>query len=140
MADMYTDKVRELFLNPKNMGMIKDADAIGEVGNPACGDIMKLYLKVEDNVTKDVKFKTFGCAAAIATSSQITELAIGRTLDEAYAITMRQVADELGGLPKLKMHCSNLAEDALKTAIEEYWKAHGMEDKVVKDRPHHEDH
>jgi len=140
MADMYTEKVRELFLNPKNMGMIKDADAIGEVGNPACGDIMKLYLKVEDNIIKDVKFKTFGCAAAIATSSQITEMAIGKTLDEAYAITMKEVAEELGGLPKLKMHCSSLAESALRLAIEEYWKKHGMEDKIDKGRAHHEGH
>ena len=139
MSEMYTDKVRELFLNPKNMGTIKDADAVGEVGNPACGDIMKLFLKVENNVIMDVKFKTFGCAAAIATSSQITELAIGRTLNEAYAITMQAVADELGGLPKLKMHCSNLAEDALKTAIEDYWRQNGQEDKIITDRPHHED-
>ena len=140
MADMYTEKVRELFLNPKNMGMIKDADAIGEVGNPACGDIMKLYLKVKDNIIKDVKFKTFGCAAAIATSSQITEMAIGKTLDEAYAITMKEVAEELGGLPKLKMHCSSLAESALRLAIEEYWKKHGMEDKIDKGRAHDEEH
>ena len=140
MADMYTEKVRELFLNPKNMGMIKDADAIGEVGNPACGDIMKLYLKVKDNIIKDVKFKTFGCAAAIATSSQITEMAIGKTLDEAYAITMKEVAEELGGLPKLKMHCSSLAESALRLAIEEYWKKHGMEHKIDKGRAHDEEH
>ena len=140
MADMYTEKVRELFLNPKNMGMIKDADAIGEVGNPACGDIMKLYLKVEGDIIKDVKFKTFGCAAAIATSSKITEMAIGKTLDEAYAITMKDVAEELGGLPKLKMHCSSLAESALRLAIEEYWKKHGMEDKIDKGRAHHEEH
>ena len=140
MADMYTEKVRELFLNPKNMGMIKDADAIGEVGNPACGDIMKLYLKVEGDIIKDVKFKTFGCAAAIATSSKITEMAIGKTLDEAYAITMKEVAEELGGLPKLKMHCSSLAESALRLAIEEYWKKHGMEDKIDKGRAHDEEH
>jgi len=132
MSEMYTDKVRELFLNPKNMGEIKDADAVGEVGNPACGDIMKLYLKVENNIIKDVKFKTFGCAAAIATSSQITEMAIGKTLEEAYRITMKEVTEELGGLPKIKMHCSNLAAKALRTAIEEYWRKHGMEDKIPK--------
>ncbi len=140
MKEMYTDKVKEHFLNPKNMGMIKDADAVSEVGNPACGDIMKLFLKVEDDIIQDIKFKTFGCAAAIATSSQITELAMGRTLDEAYAITMKAVADELGGLPKLKMHCSTLAEDALKTAIEDYWKEHGQGHKIIEDRPRHEDH
>ncbi len=132
MSEMYTEKVREMFLNPKNMGEIKDPSGVGEVGNPACGDIMKLYLKVEDNIIKDIKFKTFGCAAAIATSSQITEMAIGKTLEKAYNITMKEVADELGGLPKVKMHCSNLASDALRKAIEDYWKKHGMEDKIAK--------
>lgn len=117
---MYTDKVMDHFTNPRNVGEIADADGIGEVGNARCGDIMKLWIKVEDGVIRDVKFKTFGCGAAIATSSVITEMAIGKTLAEAEEITNRSVAEELEGLPPLKMHCSNLAADALRAAIKDY--------------------
>jgi len=109
----YSDKVKEHFRNPRNVGTIKDADAVGRVGNPVCGDVMEIQLKVEDNIIKDIKFRTFGCASAIATSSMITEMAKGKTLDEALEITRNDVADELEGLPPIKMHCSNLAADAL---------------------------
>lgn len=117
---MYTEKVMEHFKNPKNMGEIPDADGVGSVGNPTCGDMMTMYIKVKDDRIKDVKFKTYGCGAAIATSSMTTELAKGKTLDEAMKITRASVADSLGGLPKVKMHCSNLAADALHAAIEDY--------------------
>lgn len=119
---MYTKKVMEHFTSPKNMGEIKNADGIGTVGNPVCGDLMTIYIKVKDNKIKDIKFKTFGCGAAIATSSMITELAKGKTLEEAKKITRNDVAKNLGGLPPIKMHCSNLAADALKKAIEDYLK------------------
>ncbi|HEY8464869.1 MAG TPA: Fe-S cluster assembly scaffold protein NifU [Bacillota bacterium] len=117
---MYTEKVMDHFTNPRNVGEIENADGIGEVGNPVCGDIMKIYLKVEDNRIKDIKFKTFGCGAAIATSSMVTELVMGKTLDEAMTITNQAVAEALDGLPPQKMHCSNLAADALHKAIEDY--------------------
>ena len=110
------------FNNPRNMGEIPDADGIGKVGNPVCGDVMQVFIKVENNVLTDVKFKTMGCAAAIATSSMITELAKGKTLDEAMKISNKDVADSLEGLPPIKMHCSNLAADALHAAIEDYRK------------------
>ena len=118
---MYSEKVIEHFRNPRNMGEIKDADGVGTVGNPVCGDLMTIYIKVKDNKIVDIKFKTFGCAAAIATSSMITELAKGKTLEEAMKITRKDVADELDGLPPIKMHCSNLAADALHAAIKDYW-------------------
>lgn len=117
---MYTDKVMENFTNPKNVGEIEDADGIGQVGNPTCGDIMKMYIKVRDNVIEDIKFKTFGCGAAIATSSMATELVKGKTIEEAEKLTNKDVAEALGGLPGTKMHCSNLAADALHKAIEDY--------------------
>jgi len=119
---MYTEKVLEHFRNPHNMGEIPDADGVGTVGNPVCGDLMTIYIKVKDNVIEDIKFKTFGCGAAIATSSMITELAKGKTLDEAMKITRGDVADSLGGLPPIKMHCSNLAADGLHAAIQDYLK------------------
>jgi len=119
---MYTEKVMEHFRNPRNMGEIHDADGVGTVGNPVCGDMMTIYIKVKDNRIEDIKFKTFGCGAAIATSSMITELAKGKTLEEALKITRKDVADALEGLPPVKMHCSNLAADALKAAIEDYYK------------------
>jgi nitrogen fixation NifU-like protein len=122
MSGMYSDKVMEHFRSPRNMGEIKDADGIGTVGNPVCGDLMTIYIKVKNDKIKDVKFKTFGCAAAIATSSMITELAKGKTLDEASKITRDNVANELDGLPPIKMHCSNLAADALREAIKDYRK------------------
>ena len=117
---MYTDKVMDHFENPRNVGEIPDADGVGQVGNPTCGDIMKIYLKINENLIEDVKFKTFGCGAAIATSSVVTEMVKGKTLDEALEVTNKQVAAELGGLPENKMHCSNLAADALHKAIEDY--------------------
>jgi nitrogen fixation NifU-like protein len=117
---MYSEKVMEHFKNPKNVGEIPDADGVGEVGNPVCGDLMTIYIKVKDDVITDIKFKTFGCAAAIATSSMVTELAKGKKLDDAIKITRGDVAGALDGLPPVKMHCSNLAADALKDAIADY--------------------
>lgn len=118
----YSNKVMDHFMNPRNVGEIPDADGIGQVGNPVCGDIMKMYLKIENNVITDVKFKTFGCGAAVATSSMATELIKGKTVEEALEITNKAVAEALDGLPPIKMHCSNLAEQAIKAAIEDYKK------------------
>jgi len=117
---MYGKKVMDHFMSPRNVGEIKDADGKGEVGNPVCGDIMTFYIKVKDNKIVDVKFKTFGCGAAIAVSSMVSEMAKGKTVDEALKITNKNVAKELGGLPKNKLHCSNLGADALHKAIENY--------------------
>jgi nitrogen fixation NifU-like protein len=117
---MYSEKVLEHFKNPRNVGELEDADAEGTVGNPVCGDMMTMYIKVDDGRIEDVKFKTFGCGAAIATSSMTTELAKGKTLDEALEISRQDVADALDGLPPVKMHCSNLAADALHEAIKSY--------------------
>ena len=117
---MYSEKVMAHFSNPRNVGEIEDASGVGTEGNPVCGDLMTIYIKVEDEVITDIKFKTFGCGAAIATSSMITEMAIGKTLDEALKITRDDVAEELEGLPPVKMHCSNLAADALRAAIADY--------------------
>ena len=122
---MYSEKVLDHFRNPRNVGEIEDADGVGTVGNPVCGDMMSVYIKVEDEKIADIKFRTFGCGAAIATTSMTTELAKGKTLDEAMEITRQDVADELGGLPPVKMHCSNLAADALHEAIEDYRKKKG---------------
>ncbi|KJS83908.1 MAG: nitrogen fixation protein NifU [Peptococcaceae bacterium BICA1-8] len=119
---MYTDKVMDHFSNPRNVGEIEKASGVGEVGNAKCGDIMRIYLDVEDNIIKDIKFKTFGCGAAIATSSMVTEMVKGKTIDEALEVTNKAVAKALGGLPPAKMHCSNLAADALHKAIEDYKK------------------
>ena len=119
---MYSEKVLEHFKNPRNVGEIKDADGVGTVGNPVCGDMMTMYIKVKDDRIADIKFKTYGCGAAIATSSMTTELAKGKTLDEALEITRQSVADALEGLPPVKMHCSNLAADALHEAIMDYKK------------------
>lgn len=119
---MYSKKVMDHFENPRNVGEIEDANGVGTVGNPECGDIMKLSLKIEDNVIKDVKFKTFGCGAAIATSSMVTELVQGKNLDEVEKISNATVAEALDGLPPVKMHCSNLAADALHAAIENFKK------------------
>jgi len=129
---MYSEKVMEHFKNPHNVGEIPDADGVGTVGNPVCGDLMTIYIKVKDNRLADIKFKTFGCGSAIATSSMITELAKGKTLEEAMTITRANVADSLGGLPLVKMHCSNLAADALHAAIEDYYKKHGKEGEAKK--------
>ncbi len=118
----YSDKVMEHFMNPRNVGEIPDADGIGSVGNPVCGDIMKMYIKVEDDIITDVKFKTFGCGAAIATSSMATELIKGKTVEEALQLSNKAVAEALGGLPAVKMHCSVLAEEAIQSAIDDYLK------------------
>ncbi len=125
MTDGYSEKVMEHFANPRNVGEIKDADGIGKVGNPVCGDLMWIYIKVKDNRLEDVKFKTFGCGAAIATSSMITEMAKGMTLEEALKISRKDVADALDGLPPVKMHCSNLAADGLHAAITDYLERSG---------------
>jgi len=117
---MYSKKVIEHFQNPRNVGEIKDANGVGTVGNPSCGDIMKMYIKVENNIIVDIKFQTFGCGAAIATSSITTDLVKGKTVEEAEELTRDAVADALGGLPPIKMHCSNLAADALRAAIADY--------------------
>jgi nitrogen fixation protein NifU and related proteins len=122
---MYNEKVVDHFSNPRNVGELENADAVGETGSFKCGDTMKLYLKVTDGVIEDVRFQTYGCGAAIASSSMLTEMVKGKTLDEALKITNQDVADELGGLPPLKLHCSNLAADALHNAIENYRKKHG---------------
>ncbi|MCW4031340.1 MAG: Fe-S cluster assembly scaffold protein NifU [Candidatus Bathyarchaeota archaeon] len=117
---MYSEKVMDHFRNPRNVGEIPDADGVGTVGNPVCGDLMTIYIKVKDEKIMDIKFKTFGCGAAIATSSMTTELAKGKTIEEASKITRANVAESLDGLPAQKMHCSNLAADALKAAIKDY--------------------
>jgi len=117
---MYSEKVMDHFRNPRNMGEIPDADGVGTVGNPVCGDLMNIYIKVNDNRIVDIKFKTFGCGAAIATSSMVTELAKGKTIEEAMKITRANVANSLDGLPPVKMHCSNLAADGLHEAIKDY--------------------
>ncbi len=117
---IYTEKVMDHFMHPRNVGEIEDPDGVGEVGNPVCGDMMTFYIKVKDNRLADIKFKTFGCGAAIAVSSMVSEMAMGKTLDEALKITPQKVADELEGLPKNKFHCSNLGAQALTKAIEDY--------------------
>jgi nitrogen fixation NifU-like protein len=122
---MYSEKVMDHFKNPRNVGEIENADGVGEVGNATCGDIMKIYLKVKNDVIEDVKFQTFGCGSAIATSSIVTEMVMGKTLEEAEAVTNKAVAEALDGLPPTKMHCSNLAADALHDAIRDYREKHG---------------
>ena len=117
---IYSDKVMEHFMNPRNVGEIENPDGVGEIGNPVCGDMMTFYIKVNDNKLEDVKFKTFGCGAAIAISSMVSEMAMGKTLDEAKKITPKRVADELEGLPKNKFYCSNLGAQALNKAIDDY--------------------
>ena len=122
--EQYSKKVMDHFLNPRNVGEIKDADGIGEVGNPVCGDIMRMYIKVKDNIITDIKFLTYGCGAAVATSSMVTEMVKGKTIEEALEITNKQVAEALDGLPPIKMHCSILAEEGIKAAIDDYKKKH----------------
>ena len=118
---LYTDIVMDHFMHPRNVGEIPNADGVGEVGNAKCGDIMKMYLKINDNVIEDVKFETFGCGSAIASSSMATELIKGKTIDEALAVTNKQVVDALGGLPAHKLHCSVLAEESIKSAVKDYY-------------------
>jgi nitrogen fixation NifU-like protein len=132
---MYNEKVMEHFMHPRNVGEIENADGIGEVGNPVCGDMMTFYIKVENDIIKDVKFKTFGCGAAIAVSSMVSEMAKGKTIEEALKITNKAVAGELDGLPPNKMHCSNLGADALHKAIENYQEKKRLTMKI-KDKYH----
>jgi nitrogen fixation NifU-like protein len=124
---MYTQKVMEHFANPANVGELPDANGIGEVGNAKCGDIMKMYLKIEDGIIRDIKFKTFGCGAAIASSSVSTEMIKGKSVEEALALTNKSVIDALGGLPPAKIHCSVLAEQAIKSAVADYYKRQGID-------------
>ena len=124
---LYTDTVMDHFMNPRNVGSIDDASGVGEVGNAKCGDIMKMYLQIEDGIISDVKFETFGCGSAIASSSMATELIKGTTIDEALAVTNKQVVDALGGLPAQKLHCSVLAEESIKAAVKDYYDRNGIE-------------
>ena len=125
---MYSEKVMDHFQHPRNVGEIENASGVGTVGNAKCGDIMRMYLDIDDNgVIQDCKFKTFGCGAAVATSSMATELVKGKTIDEALKLTNQAVADALDGLPPIKMHCSNLAEEAVHAALANYYEAHGMD-------------
>ena len=119
---LYSDKVMDHFLHPRNVGVIEDANAVGEVGNAKCGDIMKMYLKIEDEIVKDVKFETFGCGSAIASSSMATELIKGKPVEEVMKLTNKAVAEALDGLPDYKMHCSVLAEEAIQSSLEDYYK------------------
>ena len=118
---LYSEKVMDHFMHPRNVGVIENADGVGEVGNAKCGDIMKIYLKIDNNIITDVKFETFGCGSAIASSSMATELIKGKTVDEALAVTNKQVVDALGGLPAYKLHCSVLAEESIKAAVKDYY-------------------
>src|SRR5690606_21147845 len=137
---MYSDKVMDHFQNPRNVGEIKDADGVGQVGNPKCGDIMKMYLKINDGVIEDVKFKTYGCGSAIASSSMATELIKGKTIEEAMKLTNKAVADALDGLPPVKMHCSVLAEQAIKSALLDYSKRNNVYIEGLEDINFDEDH
>lgn len=137
---MYSDKVMDHFMNPRNVGEIENPDGVGQVGNPKCGDIMKMYLKIEDGVIVDVKFKTFGCGSAIATSSMATEMIMGKTVDEALSLTNRAVADALDGLPPVKMHCSVLAEQAVKSALYDYAQKNNLHFEGLEGFDPNEDH
>ena len=123
---LYTDTVMDHFMHPRNVGEIKDPSGVGEVGNAKCGDIMKMYLDIENDVIKDVKFETFGCGSAIASSSMATEMIKGKTVEEALAISNKDVVDALGGLPAHKLHCSVLAEEAIKSAVKDYYDRNGI--------------
>ena len=124
---LYSEKVMDHFANPRNVGEIENADGVGEVGNAKCGDIMKIYLKIEDGVITDVKFKTFGCGAAIAASSMATEMVRGKTVEDALKLTNKEVVEALGGLPPVKLHCSVLAEQAMKAAVSDYYSRQGID-------------
>lgn len=139
MADQpYSDQVMDHFLHPRNVGEMPDANGIGNVGNPVCGDIMRMYIKVENNIITDAKFKTFGCGAAISTSSMVTEMVKGKSIDEALQISNKAVAEALGGLPPVKMHCSVLAEEALKSALRDYYQKAGLDlPEGLKQKPEH---
>ena len=133
MSMLYSEEVMDHFANPRNVGVIEDADGIGEIGNAKCGDIMKMYIKIENNIIVDVKFKTFGCGAAVATSSMATEMIKGKSVDDALALTNKAVIDALGGLPAVKVHCSVLAEEAVKCALADYYKKQGIDHPVIKE-------
>jgi nitrogen fixation NifU-like protein len=140
---LYSDKVMDHFMNPRNVGEIAGADGIGEVGNPVCGDMMTFYIKVKNGRLEDVKFKTFGCGAAVATSSMVTEMVMGKSLRDAADISNKAVAEALGGLPPNKMHCSNLAADALHLAIQDYLVKNGREadvEQILKALPKEHEH
>lgn len=128
---LYSDKVMDHFTNPRNVGEIEDADGIGEVGNAKCGDIMKMYIKVDKNIITDVKFKTFGCGAAVATSSMATEMIKGKSIDDALKLTNQAVVEALEGLPPVKIHCSVLAEQAMKGAIADYYRRQGIDPEPI---------
>jgi nitrogen fixation NifU-like protein len=134
----YSTKVMEHFMNPQNVGQIEDPSGVGDVGNPTCGDIMRLFIKVEDGIITDAKFMTFGCGAAIATSSMVTEMVKGKTIEEALQISNRTVTEALGGLPKVKMHCSVLSEQALRSAINDYYERQGKPSPVDLPEDEHE--
>ncbi len=136
----YSDTVMDHFMNPRNVGEVEDPDGVGQIGNVNCGDIMRMTIKVKDNRIADIKFKTFGCGAAIAVSSMVTEMALGKTLEEAARIGRDDVAKALGGLPDKKLHCSNLGTDALKAAINDYWRKNGHPEKVVPLEDEHLEH
>ena len=123
---LYSEKVMDHFMNPRNVGSIENASGVGEVGNAKCGDIMKIYLQIEDDIIKDVKFETFGCGSAIASSSMATEMILGKSIHEAMALTNKAVAEALDGLPAYKLHCSVLAEEAIKTALQDYYERNGI--------------
>ncbi|MCL1881279.1 MAG: Fe-S cluster assembly scaffold protein NifU [Oscillospiraceae bacterium] len=137
---MYTEKVMQHFADPKNVGELKDANAIGEVGNAKCGDIMKIYLKIVDGIIEDISFKTFGCGAAIATSSVATELIKGKNIEDALKLSNKTVVDELGGLPPAKVHCSVLAEQAVKAAIADYYTRQGIDPSLFIKANEHDEH
>jgi len=128
---MYSDKVLEHFTNPRNVGELEDANGVGQVGNSKCGDIMKIYMKIEDDVVKDISFKTFGCGAAVATSSMATEMVKGKSIHEALNLTNKAVAEALDGLPSIKMHCSVLAEQGIKAAVKDYYERQGIDPKPI---------
>ena len=142
MESMYSEKVMDHFMNPRNVGELEGASGVGTVGNAKCGDIMKMYLNIEDNIVKEAKFKTFGCGAAVATSSMATELVIGKTVEEAIKITNKAVTEALDGLPPVKLHCSCLAEEALQAALWDYAKKNGIEieglEEPKEDHDHHD--
>jgi len=141
MAELpYSEKVMDHFLHPRNVGEIPDASGIGTVGNPVCGDIMKMFIKVENDIIVDAKFKTFGCGAAISTSSMVTEMVKGKTIEEALKISNKAVAEALGGLPPIKMHCSVLAEEALKSALADYYKKTGKDPSAFESKKEAHEH
>jgi len=131
MASVYSEQVMDHFMNPRNVGEIEDANGIGEIGNAKCGDIMKMYIKVENGIIVDVKFKTFGCGSAIATSSIATEMIMGKTIEEALELSNKAVVEALGGLPAHKIHCSVLAEQAIRAAIADYYKRQGIDPEPI---------